>query len=383
MEGYCSFFLIISISAGLYLYFSNHQPLPTYFNYSKNDIQTLGELNTEEEISTVELSTWDDITFNLVKTNKLGDAPASKIYAYLYLAQHEAGYLSYNVKHKFSGSIGPISAKVLCLFLPNACQSLERQSNSDPYSKKLADIVINKIILRLQLEKKNISLYPEKVGKQYWQGTRPYFGQDVGTWKPWFINTSSEFRVSTPPPYDDIQWKKELDVTKDALMKITPRQKQLVVFWAGNPGTITPPGLWLTLANNYMESINLPLEKRLLIRAVLAMGIADSVIAVFDSKYAYWIKRPNMIDTSIQTIMPTPNHPSYPAGHASISAAAATILTYYFPQMSSTWEIEANEAAYSRVWGGIHFTIDTKKGYELGQNVGNAAIKRSKKHFDE
>ena len=111
---------------------------------------------------------------------------------------------------------------------------------------------------------------------------------------------------------------------------------------------------------------------------MLAMGIADSVIVVFNSKYTYWIKRPFMLDPTILTVMPTPNHPSYPAGHSTISAAAAGILKYYLPENSAYWSNRANEASLGRVWGGIHFPIDAEQGFILGNRVAEAVINKNK-----
>ncbi|MGH2374189.1 MAG: phosphatase PAP2 family protein, partial [bacterium] len=107
-----------------------------------------------------------------------------------------------------------------------------------------------------------------------------------------------------------------------------------------------------------------------------AMTIADAVIAVFDSKYTYWVKRPFMMDRSIRTVMPTPNHPSYPAGHSTLSAAAATILSHYFPEATDTWQALAREAGLSRVWGGIHFPMDNEQGLILGDRVAREAIRQ-------
>ncbi|RUR04420.1 vanadium-dependent haloperoxidase [Legionella sp. km772] len=159
-----------------------------------------------------------------------------------------------------------------------------------------------------------------------------------------------------------------------ALKHISPEQINQVIFWAGNPSTVTPPGIWLIFANDYMNLHQIELEKALYVRSILAMGIADSVIAVFNSKYTYWVKRPFMREPSIHTIMPTPNHPSYPAGHSTLSATAETLLSYFFPENSAKWKNLASIASEGRVWGGIHFPIDVEQGGLLGDKVGEAII---------
>jgi membrane-associated phospholipid phosphatase len=356
---------------------SSHVVLPTYFSYSKADKKLLASLHSNQKITVEGLKKWDKVMLELVKENKLGDAPASRVYAYVYTAQRDAAFLSMNIKHSFMGSIDLVSAKTLCLFFKNNCSDLMSQVKSvtDPFSNELADVVVTKLKARIQNDEKNTHLYPEKSSAHSWAGTHPYFGQEVGSWMPWLMQSVDQFVAPPPPAYDSPEWQHQLKMTQDALAKVTPQQTKAIVFWAGNPGTVTPPGLWLIYANDYIFSHELPLSKILMIRSVLAMGMADSVIAVFNSKYTYWMKRPFMLDPSISTVMPTPNHPSYPAGHSTISSAAATILTYYFPENQANWLQKANEASMGRVWGGIHFTIDAEQGIILGKRVGEAAIR--------
>ncbi|WP_407928581.1 phosphatase PAP2 family protein [Alkalihalobacterium elongatum] len=56
--------------------------------------------------------------------------------------------------------------------------------------------------------------------------------------------------------------------------------------------------------------------------------------------------------------MCTPKHPAYPSGHATVSGAAAVILSYFFPAESRKIHDIAEEAALSRLYGGIHFPIE-------------------------
>ncbi len=368
---------IILIIGALYFYlFSRSNSLVfnlhPYFNYTQNDTALLKSLRTTSVITKEDLKKWDNITLDLIRKNKLGDKDASLILTYMYVGQRDAAFLSQQIKGQLAGSIEPLTAETLCLFWKKDCEMIKGYiQQTDPYSETLANIVVTKIKERISLDAKTTKLYPEKTGATDWAGQRPYFGQDAGSWKPWLIARGDQFRVPAPIKVD---WQQQLQKTKEALAKITPKQKQAVVFWAGNPGTVTPPGQWIIYANDYMWENNIPLDKMLEVRAVLAMAITDSVIAVFDSKYSYWIRRPNMFDPSIQTVMPTPNHPSHPAGHSTISGAASTVLNFYFPQNKSTWEELAYNASMSRIWGGIHFTVDHEQGIILGQKVAKAAL---------
>ncbi|KTC68091.1 PAP2 superfamily protein [Legionella birminghamensis] len=367
--------LVLVIVSIVYFYRSAQtMSLPTYFDYSPEELASLKGLNSNQSMTEASLNKWDKLMFALVKSNKLGDAPASKVYAYVYTAQRDAAYISYNAKHSFKGNLDVISAKVLCLFFEKDCSTILFQTHSDPYSEKIADLVLSKIKNRLAVDKKREKLSEEKKGSLFWRGDSPYFGQEVGSWKTWIIHSPTQYVAKPPPAPDSKEWQNQLKQTQDALKKISPEQIKEVVFWAGNPSTITPPGIWIKFANEYMENKQVSFPKMLFIRSVLAMGIADEVINLFYSKYTYWIKRPYMLNPAIKTVMPTPNHPSYPAGHSGISATAAVILSYYFPENKKIWWDKAHEASSSRVWGGIHFPIDGKEGLVTGQRVGEAVI---------
>ena len=61
------------------------------------------------------------------------------------------------------------------------------------------------------------------------------------------------------------------------------------------------------------------------------------------------------------------------------SAAAAEVLTYLFPQEGTVFQDWAEEAAISRVYGGIHWTFDATVGTTQGRNVALYTIEAAKK----
>ncbi|MFA5960709.1 MAG: phosphatase PAP2 family protein [Tatlockia sp.] len=366
---------LLCVIALVSLYFPKKVMLPTYFSYSKEEMSRLNTIPASRELMTDStLKKWDTLLFDLIKSNKIGDAPASRIYAYVYLAQRDAAFLSFNVKKQFYGSLDPITAEVLCLFFPKDCTSIKMQKETDSYSEALSDRVLKKINARIASDTLQQKLPERPLGEAYWSGVKPYYGQEVGGWRTWIISTPNQF-LPAPPPKQKREWQAQLNRVQDAVQHITPSQTKAVVFWAGNPSTITPPGIWLAFANDYMDIEGSAFAKKLVVRSVLAMGIADAVISAFYAKYTYWVKRPFMLDSHLQTIMPPPNHPSYPAAHSVVSATAAVILSYYFPQNTKSWWQKAQEASSSRVWGGIHFPLDTEIGLVMGANVGETVIR--------
>lgn len=353
--------------------------LPTYFTYTTEELAPLRTLSSKLQVTLEDLYKWDERAFDLVSKHTLVsgfDPNTAKIYAYLLTAQRDTAYLSFNAERKFAGSIAPISREVLCLFFPGDCSGITIDRQQDAYSEVLAKIVVGKLKARMAEDDRMAKPYERKVGKQYWAGPEPMIGLADGSRKTWVIPSGSAFRAPPPPAHDSTEFRNQLAKAKEALSTIDDEKRKAVIFWAGGPGTKTPPGQWVKIADDYMRTKRVSLENAFLVRSTFAMVMADAVIAVFDSKYSYWVKRPFMMDSSIRTVMPTPNHPSYPAGHSTVSTAAATILSHYFPEAADTWRTLALEAGKSRVWGGIHYPMDDDQGRLLGERVAKDAIGR-------
>ncbi len=70
--------------------------------------------------------------------------------------------------------------------------------------------------------------------------------------------------------------------------------------------------------------------------ALGSVALYDTFVATGDAKYTYWAIRPFMLDETVTTVFATPNHPSYPAFHASLSGAMETVLGALFPRDAAT-----------------------------------------------
>jgi membrane-associated phospholipid phosphatase len=114
--------------------------------------------------------------------------------------------------------------------------------------------------------------------------------------------------------------------------------------------------------------------------AALNTAQADAFIACWDAKFAYWSLRPvtairQLVDPSWTSYITTPPFPSYVSGHSTTSAAAATVLSAVFPGNADELAAMAEEAAASRLYGGIHFRSDNEVGLEMGRRVGATAVR--------
>lgn len=60
------------------------------------------------------------------------------------------------------------------------------------------------------------------------------------------------------------------------------------------------------------------------------------------------------------------------------SAAAAEVLSHIFPDEAAFFESKSQEAALSRLYGGIHYRFDIEDGNTSGKEVGRYTIDRLK-----
>jgi hypothetical protein len=81
------------------------------------------------------------------------------------------------------------------------------------------------------------------------------------------------------------------------------------------------------------------------------------------------------MDPSIKTAVGLPNFPSYTSGHSTFSAAAATVLSYLFPSGTADFDAQKEEAAISRLYGGIHYRSDIDVGKDHGKRIGDYTVR--------
>jgi membrane-associated phospholipid phosphatase len=123
---------------------------------------------------------------------------------------------------------------------------------------------------------------------------------------------------------------------------------------------------------------------------MVGMVLGDSFISCWSLKYQVNLLRPEtyineFISRRWRPFIQTPPFPEYPSGHSVVSAAAADMLTYLFgtvaftdtahedegqiPRSFTSFEAAANEAAISRLYGGIHYRSAIENGMRMGRCI--------------
>ncbi|MFP5377790.1 MAG: phosphatase PAP2 family protein [Acidimicrobiia bacterium] len=205
----------------------------------------------------------------------------------------------------------------------------------------------------------------------------------AGTWGTWVMTSGDQFRPPPPPVFGSPEFRAQAEEVVRVKGELTEEQRRTATFWAGGQGTPLPPGIWNQVALAYLRDLRPSEPQAERAMALANVALADAGVAAWDAKYAYWDPRPENgvrdlgIDPTWTPYIETPFFPSYISGHATYSGAAAEVLAHLFPDNEADFRSKADEAADSRLWGGIHWRKDNEVGLEVGTKVGRLVVERA------
>ena len=258
-----------------------------------------------------------------------------------------------------------------------------------------------------------------------WQPTPPAYMEGIEPhWnklRPFYLDSAAQFKPTPPPPFSlekSSDFYKELLEVYDISNEITANgdnseEVQIAQFWDCNPYVsvsrghvmfatkkITPGAHWIGITKIASRKTNSTFDDTVFAYTKTSLAIADAFISCWDEKYRSNLIRPETlinlhIDDSWQPILQTPPFPEYTSGHSVVSGAAGTILTdifgdgftfdddtevpYGLPVRSfESFNQAADEAAISRMYGGIHYRAAVEVGIGQGRNVGALMLKKVK-----
>ena len=205
-------------------------------------------------------------------------------------------------------------------------------------------------------------------------GLTPLYGKV----RMWSVENVEETRVPPPPAIGSPEFEADIAILKDYAANVTLERRHIANFWQDGIGTYTPPSHWNHLAKSFIVKNRLSPIRTARTYAYLNMAMMDAGISCWDSKYYYHYPRPIELIPEFKTILGTPNFPAYTSGHSVFSAAGAEVLAYIFPEETDRVREWAEEAALSRLYGGIHWTFDATVGTDQGRNVAGYTIRRAR-----
>ena len=250
-----------------------------------------------------------------------------------------------------------------------------------------------------------------------WQPTPPAYMEGIephwGKIRPFLLETADQFKPIQPPKFSlekDSNFYKELlevytiseEITKEG---DTSEEVAIAQFWDCNPFVtvtrghfmfaskkISPGAHWIGITKiasrksnaNFMQTVNAYTKT--------SLAIADAFISCWDEKYRSNLIRPETlinkyIDEDWLPIIQTPPFPEYTSGHSVVSGVASSVLTSIFGEKFNfddnkevpfglpvrsydSFSSAADEAAISRMYGGIHYRSAVELGLKQGKEIG-------------
>jgi len=369
--------LIVAYFLGILLLQKPPSNSNTYFTYSQEEKESLKGLVSAA--SERDFYYWENEAQKLAQKPGSPPTTTAKVYAYLAVAARDASILHKEIKGTGSINFDSLASLILCEFYKKECQSFKKVS-TDAFSNKLANLIFQKIIYRMKTEGdlavEGMRAELPKTGPGIWDGQNPTT-PDAKYWTPWHLESASQFRPGPPPEFGSKEDAEEVEKVRNALANLTQSQKEAAIYWASD----SPASLWKEISNKYILGKNLSLTELLDFKFIFYTTIADAFISCWDTKFTYWTKRPIERGLPRLPVVVTPNFPSYTSGHSTVSAAAATILSKYFPENETEWMRLAEEAKNSRLWAGIHFDIDNQVGFEIGKEIANFILQKTEEQY--
>jgi hypothetical protein len=201
----------------------------------------------------------------------------------------------------------------------------------------------------------------------------PFFGQVRG----WMM-TETDFaneRPQPPPSTSGALMQQELAEVRRTVDNLTREQVAIVYKWADGVATYTPPGHWNHIAADYLETAGFSEVRAARVYALLNMAMHDAAVGCWETKFFYFNPRPSQLDPGLKTPTGVPNFPAFTSGHSTFSAAAADVLSHVFPGRAAELQAMRDEAAISRLYGGIHFRSDIEAGKDHGRRIAGYTLR--------
>lgn len=251
-----------------------------------------------------------------------------------------------------------------------------------------------------------------------WKPTPPAYMESIEPhWKeirPMVLDDADQF-IPVPPTTFSLdknsKFYKEMLEVYEVVNNADEEKKAIASFWDCNPYVmnqtghvmfatkkITPGGHWIGITGIATEKAKSDLMETIYAYTMVSITLMDAFISCWDEKYRSNLIRPETVinenlDESWVPVLQTPPFPEHTSGHSVISTAAANVLTeifgddfsfdddveveYGLPVRSfSSFKAASQEAAISRLYGGIHYRPAIDYGVDQGEKVGQYIIEK-------
>ena len=262
------------------------------------------------------------------------------------------------------------------------------------------------------LQLSTLTRYTPQKGEGFWYPTPPaYIAAVEPEWKtikPFYIQNLEDYKPAPMAPFDmkeGSSFHTQLMEVYNTTNELNEERKLIANFWDCNPfkvefsghmaigvKKISPGGHWIGITGIAAQKANLSFTETAYVHALVSLTLHDAFISCWKAKYDTDRIRPETVinqkfDQRWRPLLQTPPFPEYTSGHSVISRASAVVLTGYFGDnfdfidSSETYFglperpfpsflYASEEAAISRLYGGIHFRDAIEEGIKQGEKIG-------------
>lgn len=201
----------------------------------------------------------------------------------------------------------------------------------------------------------------------------------AGSWPTYFLKRDEQgrfvdqagrpvtFAIRTP---DTFNFNAQLAVVKETLKNLTAGQIAIAEYWGDGPLTKQ----WTPIADILADTYGVSSPKAERIWAASMAATNDAIVVAWYFKYLWEVPRPDQLDQTLATVLCTPKHPSYPAGHAVGAGCIEMVLSHFFTPEAERLHQLAEECALSRLYAGVHYPADLEQGLRLGRQIGTLVV---------
>lgn len=258
-----------------------------------------------------------------------------------------------------------------------------------------------------------------------WKPTPPAYMDAVEPhWnkiRTFVLDSAAQFKPLAPPAFStekDSHFFKEALEVYNAGVNLTQEQREIASFWDCNPFVmnvkghvmfatkkISPGGHWMNITRVVCNMEKADLQRSSEAYVMVSLALMEGFISCWDEKFRSKVIRPETyinqyIDEAWVPLLQTPPFPEYTSGHSVISTASAVALTRLFGDnfaFTDSTEVEfgltarsfksfyhaCEEAAVSRLYGGIHYRAAIEQGATEGRALGNFVMDKIKTRPEE
>ncbi|MDC3132782.1 vanadium-dependent haloperoxidase [Flavobacteriaceae bacterium] len=289
---------------------------------------------------------------------------------------------------------------------------------SDAYADIVAAHIMEWASKDLYNQTRTFPKYTIREEAEFWKPTPPDYMDGIEPhWKEirtMVLDSANQFSPKPPLMFDltnGSPFQKQLQEVYEVVNNLNEEQTEIAKFWDCNPYVthhrghamfatkkITPGGHWMGITAIAARQAKSSFDETVNVYANVSIALFDAFISCWDEKWDTLVVRPETLineyyDEEWLPLLQTPPFPEYTSGHSVISRAAAVTLTDIYGEnfsFNDTTEIQyglterqyksflhaSEEAAISRLYGGIHYMMAIDEGVNQGQKVGEYVVEK-------